>query len=80
MSDTPETDAFFFRTDIVWDEEVEFARKLERKRDSLQDQRDFAMSEIERLRKERDEAREAFATATDQCVVAQAKLREGLAQ
>jgi len=33
MSDTPETDAFFFRTDIEWDDEVEFARKLERERD-----------------------------------------------
>jgi hypothetical protein len=29
---------------------------------------------------ERNEAREAFAMATDQCVVAQAKLREGLAK
>lgn len=29
-----------------------FARKLERERNSLQDQRDFAMGEIERLRKE----------------------------
>jgi hypothetical protein len=33
MSDTPETDAFFFRIDIDWDMEVEFARKLERERD-----------------------------------------------
>ena len=30
---TPETDAFFFRIDIDWDMEVEFARKLERERD-----------------------------------------------
>jgi hypothetical protein len=28
--DTPRTDAFFFRTDIGWDDEVEFARQLER--------------------------------------------------
>ena len=33
MSDTPETDAFFFRTDIDWDMEVDFARRLERERD-----------------------------------------------
>jgi hypothetical protein len=31
MSDTPETDDFFFRTDIKWDDEVEFARNLERR-------------------------------------------------
>ena len=37
MSDTPETDAFFFRTDIDWDMEVEFARKLERERDEARD-------------------------------------------
>ena len=30
---TPETDAFFFRTDIDWDMEVDFARRLERERD-----------------------------------------------
>ena len=77
----------------------------------LEDQRDFAVSEMERLERERDEARElfqtamellkkykdvskeardalfvataerdearnAFAIATDQCVLAQAKLRK----
>lgn len=31
---TPETDAFFFRTDIEWDDEVEFARNLEIERDA----------------------------------------------
>jgi hypothetical protein len=31
---TPETDAFFFRTDIDWDMEVDFARRLERERDA----------------------------------------------
>jgi hypothetical protein len=30
--ETPETDSFFFRTDIEWDDEVEFAQKLERER------------------------------------------------
>lgn len=58
MSDTPETDNFivsagYVRTDHQW---RTFARKLERGRNNLQDQRDFAMVEIERLRKERDEA------------------------
>ena len=33
MSETPETDTFFFRTDIEWDDEVNFSRKLERERD-----------------------------------------------
>ena len=55
MSDTPETDAFFSRTDIEWDDEVDFARKLER---------------------ERNEAREAFAIATSNCVDAHQRLRE----
>ena len=45
-------------------------------RDNLQDQRDFAMSEVKRLRRERDEAREAFAIATNNCVDAQQRLRE----
>jgi hypothetical protein len=36
-SDTPETDAFFFRIDIDWDMEVEFARKLERERDEARE-------------------------------------------
>lgn len=30
---TPETDAFFLRTDIDWDMEVDFARRLESERD-----------------------------------------------
>jgi hypothetical protein len=38
VSDTPETDAFFFRTDIDWDMEVDFARCLERERDELKKQ------------------------------------------
>ena len=45
-------------------------------RDSLQDQRDFAMSEMERLKRERNEAREAFAIATNNCVDAQQDLRK----
>lgn len=36
------------------------SNNLERQRNNLQDQRDFAMGEIQRLRKERDEARNAL--------------------
>ena len=57
MSDTPETNAFFFRTDIEWDDEVDFARKLEHERDNIADQRDMAISEMDRLEEERDQAR-----------------------
>jgi hypothetical protein len=64
---TPETDAFFFRIDIDWDMEVEFARKLERERDeakaewySLQDAFEDSCDKIEKLERERDEAREAL--------------------
>jgi len=80
MSNTPETD----RQWANWLQElknpiesfVNFARKLERERDNLLDQREFAISEIKRLKRERDEARKAFAIATDECVVAQAQLRK----
>lgn len=60
MSDTPETDALREAIDNGAATEAEMtslAGKLERERNSLQDQRDFAMGEIERLRKERDQAR-----------------------
>jgi uncharacterized protein (DUF3084 family) len=75
MSNTPETDAFFFRTDIEWDDEVDFARKLERERDEARSELEN-MKETKRelmqmvygrnwveqdLRKERDEARQALA-------------------
>ena len=43
-TDTPRTDAFFNRTDIEWDDEVLFARKLERELDASQ-------AEVERLKK-----------------------------
>lgn len=61
-SNTPETDNFivsagYVRTDHQW---RTFARKLESERNSLQDQRDFAMGEIERLRKERDKFEHAL--------------------
>ena len=37
---TPETDAFFSRTDIDWNMEVDFARNLERERDWAREERD----------------------------------------
>jgi hypothetical protein len=62
---TPETDAFFFRIDIDWDMEVEFARKLERERDEarINAQKSKAYKRVlkvtnENLKRERDEARE----------------------
>jgi hypothetical protein len=63
VSDTPETDAFFFRTDIEWDDEVDFARKLERERDKarnwvfrLRKQRAIARNFGEQMERERDKA------------------------
>jgi hypothetical protein len=62
---TPETDAFFFRIDIDWDMEVEFARKLERERDEarINAERSKAYKRVlkvtnQNLKRERDEARE----------------------
>jgi hypothetical protein len=71
MSDTPETDAFFFRTDIEWDDEVDFARKLERERNEARQALDeemkfhhrthgecvMAQCELMDVKNERDEAR-----------------------
>jgi predicted nucleic acid-binding Zn-ribbon protein len=63
MSDTPETQEAVERWQQgkinIFDEMA----RLETERNSLQDQRDFCMGEIERLRKERDEAREQLHTA-----------------
>lgn len=44
------------------------SNNLERQRNNLQDQRDFAMGEIERLKEERDEAREVGWKAAMQAV------------
>jgi len=59
---TPETDAFFFRIDIDWDMEVEFARKLERERDEAIRQRnetnESSKYAVDYAMRERDEARE----------------------
>ena len=62
---TPETDAFFFRIDIDWDMEVEFARKLERERDEALSQIAQAEKRAERYCQERDEAREALMKIED---------------
>ena len=58
MSDTPETQEAVERWRQgkinIFDEMA----RLETERNNLEDQRDFCMSEIERLRKECDEARD----------------------
>lgn len=69
-SDTPITDAALIERRHIHKRDgsvqllelvdADLTRKLERERNSLQDQRDLAMSEIELLRKERDGAREAL--------------------
>lgn len=60
MSNTPETQEAFERWQQgkinIFDEMA----RLERERNNLQDQRDFCMGEIERLREERGTAREAL--------------------
>lgn len=70
MSDTPETDNFivsagYVRTDHQW---RTFARKLERGRNSLQDQRDLSIRMAKERERERDEAREAGWKAAMQAV------------
>lgn len=58
---TPETDAMEFFDSLCDPDrvvEADFARKLERERDSLIDQRNFAQNLIRILERERDEARE----------------------
>lgn len=59
MSKTPETNALLKQCKIKGKnpDPWKLCRKLERERNNLQDQRDFAMSEMERLKRERDEAR-----------------------
>jgi hypothetical protein len=46
MSDTPETDAFFMRTDIDWDLEVQFAQQLERERDEYWEEADYFLERL----------------------------------
>jgi hypothetical protein len=76
MIDTPETDAAALHDGTVVSADV--ARKLKRERDEA---RGLFQTAMELLKKYKDvgaEARDAFAIATDQCVVAQAKLREAI--
>jgi predicted house-cleaning NTP pyrophosphatase (Maf/HAM1 superfamily) len=85
VSETPETDMLLSnqRHDCVtYDEAAEqladLCEKLERERD---EGRGLFQAAMELLKKYKDvsaEARDAFAIATDQCVVAQAKLREAI--
>lgn len=58
MSDTPETDAFFWRTDIDWNKEVEFCCKMERERNEW---KEVAEGSLLGAIHERDEARELAA-------------------
>ena len=51
MSDTPLTDDIARGNHVV---PTEFAQKLERDIHNLQDQRDFAISQMKRLERERD--------------------------
>ena len=60
MSDTPETDAFFFRTDIDWDMEVDFARRLERERDEAREQVKELTHENENLYRRLESVHEVY--------------------
>ena len=53
MSETPETDAFFWRKDIDWNKEVEFCCKMERERNEW---KEVAEGSLLGAIKERDEA------------------------
>ena len=62
---TPETDAFFFRTDIDWDMEVDFARRLEIERNELRSDLEFRRGlfqlqeqQLNEVRAERDKQHE----------------------
>jgi hypothetical protein len=56
--DTPETDSFFFRTDIGWDDEVEFARNLERRLGDAEMELEIAKVDIASRETEIEELRE----------------------
>jgi hypothetical protein len=63
-----------------WAMRVELEELLGVKDTQCNEQFAKGLAALRDLIKERNEAREAFAIATDHCVVAQAKLREGLAK
>jgi len=73
VSDTPETDAAALHDGTVVS--VDVARKLERERDELRADQINHENLSMRYMDERDEAREAFAVATSNCVDAQQQLR-----
>jgi hypothetical protein len=82
MITTPETDNLARGNHVV---PTEFAQDLERKlrkaRDTvyrLRKHRAIARNFGKQMEGERDEARGAFAVATDQCVSAQSNLREAM--
>ena len=60
MSDTPETDAFFWRTDIDWNKEVEFCCKMERERNEARFDLAFRRDLYELQQKQLDEARSSI--------------------
>lgn len=61
MSDTPETDAFFWRTDIDWNKEVEFCCKMERERNEARFDLAFRRDLYTLQQKQLDKARELAA-------------------
>lgn len=67
MSCTPKTDAFFFRTDIAWDDEVEFARQLERERNEAAQERERWKMQAEEKWGMRRELEELLGVKDTQC-------------
>ena len=63
MSETPETDAFFWRKDINWNKEVEFCCKLERERNEW---KEVAEGSLLGAIHERDEAHERESQSINQ--------------
>lgn len=57
---TPETDAFFFRTDIDWDMEVDFARRLESERDEARERVKELTCENENLYRRLESVHEVY--------------------
>jgi AAA+ superfamily predicted ATPase len=87
MSDTPETNLMLdnqfhdaVQFDDACDQLAELCRKLERERDELREDQSNQDDILLRYMDEIDEARGAFAIATDQCTVAYSKLREAIAE
>jgi len=75
-----ERERWKMRAEEKWGMRVELEELLGVKDTQCSEQFAKGLSALRDLIKERDEALEAFAIATDHCVVAQSKLREGLAK